>query len=87
MWPWSGAERYEALACFLHPISVTSTYLPRTDDLTAQHVEIGLGYQRLLTTKDAEVYMRSVHVPAHVIKRVLHTRDRRPLRTYPSPIR
>jgi hypothetical protein len=43
----------------------------RKDQLTAQRVEVGLVFQKMLSTDDAAEYMVSNRVPEEVIKRVL----------------
>lgn len=55
----------------------------RKDILTEQHLQVGLVYKQMLGTEEAELYLRSVGIPQHLVHRVLHSDERRP--SLPEP--
>lgn len=49
----------------------------RTDELTAQHIQVALVYKQMLGVQEAEEYLLSVGIPAHIIYRVLQSDEHR----------
>lgn len=49
----------------------------RSDELTEQHIQVGLVYKQMLGVHEAESYLRSVGIAPHLIYRVLHTENHR----------
>lgn len=52
-------------------IAIIDMRKERKDILTAQHVEVGIVFDKMLSREDALAYFTRVGVPAHVIRRVL----------------
>lgn len=50
----------------------------RTDELTAQRIEVALVYQQMLGTADAAAYLAALGVPETVVRRVLDEGPARP---------
>ncbi|GGX99732.1 hypothetical protein GJV26_07750 [Massilia dura] len=49
----------------------------RLDLLTAQHVVVGLIFQEMLSTPEADAYLQTANVPGHVVSRVLFSAHKR----------